>query len=112
MSQLEGDLEKSILGNVGTIITFQVSGTDAKFLESEFSPEFSALDINYLPSYRAYIKMSVGETISTPFSFVTLPPPQSDVSFKEEIIEWSRKHYARPREEVEREIMRNWDRGI
>ena len=66
------------------------------------------LDINYLPSYQAYIKMSVGESISTPFSFVTLPPPQSDVSFRQEIINWSQKQYARPREGVEEEIVGRW----
>jgi len=105
LNQLEGGLEKSILGNVGTIILFRLSAHDAKFLESEFSPEFKALDINYLPSYRAYIKMVVGEISSTPFSFMTLPPPTVDFSFREEVIDWSRRQYARPRGKVEKEIM-------
>jgi len=109
LNQLEGGLEKSILGNVGTIILFRLSAHDAKFIESEFCPEFKSLDINYLPSYRAYIKMVVGEISATPFNFMTLPPPTVDFSFREEGIDWSRQHYARRRPEVEEEIRRNWE---
>jgi len=39
---------------------------------------------------------------------MTLPPPTVDFSFREEVIDWSRRQYARLREEVEEEIMRNW----
>jgi len=42
---------------------------------------------------------------SKPFSAVTLPPPQHQEGFKDKIIEASRKAYARPKSEVEKELL-------
>jgi len=79
------------------------------FFHAEFGPEFDPVDINRLPACQAYIRLMVYGTTAAPFSFVTLPPPKSDRSFREDIIAWSRKQYARPRKEVERGILRNWE---
>jgi len=42
---------------------------------------------------------------SRAFSAFTLVRPQRGISYKQNIIETSRKRYARPRKEVEREIL-------
>ncbi len=43
LSQLEPEVCDAILGNVGTMISFRVGASDAKVLEQEISPEFSAV---------------------------------------------------------------------
>ena len=98
----------AVFGNVGTMIIFRVGGDDAEFLEKEFEPEFTALDLVNLPNYHIYIKLMIDGVTSRPFSAVTLPPLKVDLSLgvKEKIIESSRKLYTRPRKEVEDEISR------
>ncbi len=96
----------AVFGNVGTMISFRVGATDAEFLEKEFEPEFLAQDMVNLPNYHVYLKLMVDGVTSRPFSAVTLPPFKVTSSEKtvSEIIEFSRKHYARPRYVVEEEI--------
>jgi CxxC-x17-CxxC domain-containing protein len=96
----------AIFGNVGTIIVFRVGAADAEFLESEFEPEFGIQDIVNLPNYHIYLKLMVDGVTSRPFSATTLPPfkVESLINTEREIIESSRKRYARPRWEVEKEI--------
>ena len=96
----------AVFGNVGTMIVFRVGAADAEFLEQEFEPEFMIQDMVNLPNYTIYLKLMVDGVTSRPFSAKTLPPykipENSNVS--QEIIESSRKLYARPRETVEKEI--------
>ena len=98
----------AVFGNVGTMIIFRVGGDDAEFLEKEFEPEFTALDLVNLPNYNIYVKLMIDGVTSRPFSATTLPPIKIDLSkgVKEKIIESSRKLYTRPRKEVEDEISR------
>ncbi len=96
----------AVFGNVGTMIIFRVGAADAEFLEKEFEPEFMIQDLVNLPNYQIYLKLMVDGITSRPFSAKTLPPFKTPASSNvaEEIIESSRKLYARPREIVEREI--------
>jgi len=96
----------AVFGNVGTMIIFRVGGDDADFLEKEFEPEFTSLDLVNLPNYHVYIKLMIDGVTSRPFSATTLPPIKVDVSkgVKEKVIESSRKIYTRTRKEVENEI--------
>jgi CxxC-x17-CxxC domain-containing protein len=98
----------AIFGNVGTMIIFRVGAADAEFLEPEFEPEFVIQDIVNLPNYCVYLKLMVNGVTCRPFSAATLPPFQVDSSpsIAEEIIEESRKRYARPKTIVEDEINR------
>jgi hypothetical protein len=103
----------AVFGNVGTMIVFRVGASDAEFLEKEFAPEFSAEDLVNLPNYHICLKLMVDGVSSRPFSAVTLPPFELS-SFRgvsQEIINMSRKLYARPRYLVEEEI-KNWSLGI
>lgn len=98
----------AIFGNVGTMIVFRVGAADAEFLENEFTPEFTIPDIVNLPNYNIYIKLMVDGVTARPFSASTLPTFKVETSsmVKEDIIEMSRKYYARPREAIEAEINR------
>jgi len=96
----------AVFGNVGTMIAFRVGAGDAEFLEKEFTPEFEIQDMVNLPNRRIYLKLMVDGVTSRPFSAGTLPPLGIlvDSASAADIIEASRRKYARPREIVEREI--------
>ena len=74
-------------------------------MAKEFFPVFDVCDLINLSNYHIYIKLMIDGVTSKPFSAVTLPPPQYQKSFKDEIIAASRKAYARPKAEVEREFL-------
>lgn len=105
IEQVDERIRASILGNVGTIISFRIGAEDAKYLAREFSPIFEESDLINLPNYHIYLKLMINGKTSQPFSAITLPPPEREISFKEEIIRLSREKYGRPREEVEKEIL-------
>ncbi len=96
----------AVFGNVGTMIVFRIGAADAEFLEKEFEPEFEIEDLVNLPNYNAYLKLMVDGITSRPFSALTLPPFKvvTDSDVAEQIIESSRRLYAKPREDVEKEI--------
>ncbi|MEK7174389.1 MAG: type IV secretion system DNA-binding domain-containing protein [Patescibacteria group bacterium] len=96
----------AIFGNVGTMIVFRVGAADAEFLEPEFEPEFMIQDIVNLPNYHTYLKLMVDGVTCRPFSALTLPPFRVATSenIANEIIELSRRRYARPRALIEEEI--------
>jgi len=98
----------AIFGNVGTMVIFRVGAADAEFLEPEFTPEFVIEDIVNLPNYSVYLKLMVNGITCRPFSATTLPPFRVEASptVAEDIIQESRKRYARPRAIVEEEINR------
>ncbi|BCX15996.1 MAG: hypothetical protein KatS3mg098_225 [Candidatus Parcubacteria bacterium] len=96
----------AVFGNVGTMIVFRIGAADADFLKEEMAPEFSPQDMVNLPNYHIYLKLMVQGVTSRPFSAITLPPLilREEKAEVEEIIEESRLRYARPRQEVEKEI--------
>jgi hypothetical protein len=57
---------------VGTLISFRLGATDARLLEQEFLPEFSAGDLIRLPNYYIYLKLMVDGVVSSPFSGQTV----------------------------------------
>ena len=95
----------AIFGNVGTIISFRVGAEDAEFLEKEFAPEFTAVDVVNLAKYNIYLKLMIDGVASRAFSATTLSPyPRPEASYRENIIKHSRETYGTPREDVEAEI--------
>jgi hypothetical protein len=70
--QLEEAVREAIVGNVGTTICFRVGANDAQFLEKEFAPELSAIDLLRLPNYEIYLKLMLDGAVSPPFSAHTL----------------------------------------
>ncbi|MDP3901590.1 MAG: type IV secretion system DNA-binding domain-containing protein [bacterium] len=102
----------AVFGNVGTMVVFRVGAADAEFLESEFEPEFTIQDIVNLPNYRIYLKLMVDGVTSRPFSAATLPPlkMKTDVVSANEVVDGSRRRYAKSRQEVEDEVY-SWSTG-
>lgn len=105
IEQMEDEVREAVFGNVGTMIAFRVGAYDADILEKEFAPVFLAEDIVNLGLRQIYLKLMIDSVTSQPFSATTLPPikPPLD-TFVDEILENSRKVYAKPRSEVEKAI--------
>lgn len=105
IEQLDERIRAAIFGNVGTLISFRIGAEDAKYLAKEFSPVFDESDLINLPNYRIYIKLMINGGTSQPFSASTLPPVERNKSYKNKIIDFSRKRYTKPRISVERNIL-------
>lgn len=106
VEQMDEQVRAAVFGNVGTMITFRVGATDAELLEKEFAPIFTAEDLVNLGFTQIYLKLMIDGLTSEPFSAVTMPPiTHPNVSYLKEIIEASRKQFARDRKAVEAEIV-------
>jgi hypothetical protein len=105
IEQLDEKIRAAIFGNVGTMISFRVGAEDAKYLAREFHPVFTEADLVNLPNYHIYLKLLIDGIASRPFSAITLDSPERRKTYKNVIVELSRKIYAKPRQEVEREIL-------
>lgn len=105
IEQLDEKIRPAIFGNVGTLISFRVGAEDAKYLAREFSPVFDETDLINLPNHHIYLKLMIDGQTSQPFSAITLPLVAKTESHKQKIIETSREKYARPRTQVEKEIL-------
>jgi hypothetical protein len=113
IEQMEEEVRNAVFGNVGTMITFRVGAFDADVLEKEFSPTFVAADLVNLGFTQIYLKLMIDGVSSQPFSATTMAPISvSEITFKEEVIENSRKQFARPRAEVEKVIIEWHQEGL
>lgn len=95
IEQLNEDIRAAIFGNVGTLICFRIGAQDAKILEEEFKPILTAEDLVSLPQYSMYIKLLIDGTTSQPFSANTFPLPAKGISYRNDIIDYSRNKYGR-----------------
>ena len=108
ITQMAEEVRDAVFGNVGTMICFRVGAYDAEYLEREYLPTFTELDLVNLDKYNAYVKLMVDGIASKPFSMSTIPvgadlPRYGDA---EKIIRVSRERYGRSREDVEEKISR------
>lgn len=111
IEQMSEEVRAAVFGNVGTMVVFRVGAYDAEVLEKEFAPVFTAEDIVNLGFAQIYLKLMIDGVTSPPFSAVTLPPmARPSVSYRDDIIEWTRRTYARVRADVEENI-KEWSAG-
>lgn len=106
IDQLHEKIRSAIFGNVGTFISFRIGATDADYVAKEFSPTFSEDDMINLPKYHMYIKLMIDGATSKPFSAITHAPVTFESSHKAHIITKSQEQFGRPREMVERGILK------
>ena len=87
-------------------MAFRRGAEDLEFLEEkQFGPDIIATDLLNLPNYNIYLRLMIDGVPSRPFSAITLPPAaRPEVSYENEIIDYSRKTYSAPRAEVEKAI--------
>jgi type IV secretory pathway TraG/TraD family ATPase VirD4 len=73
LAQLPEPVKDSVLGNVGTLISFEVGIEDATLLAKEFEPLTPAHFMG-LPRFNFYIKLMIDGKTSPAFSGISLPP--------------------------------------
>lgn len=98
-------MRDAVFGNVGTILSFKVGAEDAEYLAKEYAPVLSEQDVIGIPNFHCYIKMSINNTTSRPFSMGTIYD-ESDRNEKMAglIREYSRMKYGRKKVFVDQEI--------
>lgn len=102
VEQMEEEVRDAVFGNVGTTITFRVGPLDAELLEKVFVPTFTQEDIVNLGRFQIYLTLMIDGVGSKPFSATTLGPlAKNPISYREEVIETSRKNFSKPRGEVQ-----------
>ncbi len=108
LMQLPESIRDSVLGNVGTILSFEVSAEDAKLLAGEFAP-MTEQDFLGLPRYNFYIKLLISGKTSPVFSGKSLPPEPEDFTSieREKVIALNRLAYGYPRMLVEETTRRH-----
>jgi hypothetical protein len=107
ISQLPESLSASILGNVGTLIAFATGSEDTEILQREFHQIFNKDDIQNLPKFHLYLKLSIDGSTSSPFSAETLPTIKSTLQdSRRKIIGQSRKRFCTERTRSEDRIAR------
>ncbi|MCA9366488.1 type IV secretion system DNA-binding domain-containing protein [Candidatus Kaiserbacteria bacterium] len=105
IEQMEEEVKNAVFGNVGTIISFRVGPFDAEVLETIFAPKFTAVDIVNLGFAQVYMTLMIDGIGSAPFSATTIPPLQHHgLSYKDVVVDSSRKQFAHGRKEVEEAI--------
>lgn len=108
ISQLTEDIKGAVFGNVGTMAVFRVSPDDAKYLESTFTPTFTANDIIKIENYHAYVSLLANGTPKKPFDIDVKAPYKGDPSRIDPLKELSYVTYGRPKDEVNDEIMKKF----
>jgi hypothetical protein len=101
IAQLDDKIRDAVIGNVGTKAAFRVGTTDAEFLEKQFSPTFTAADLENLPNRHAVLSLLVGGKPARPFTIETIDLPKVDYARVPLLKELSYKTYGKDREEIE-----------
>ncbi|MBU6389390.1 type IV secretory system conjugative DNA transfer family protein [Patescibacteria group bacterium] len=104
IAQMSEEVKDAVIGNVGSLIAFRLGSPDAEALVKEFAPVFDTNDMINLQIAHIYIKLLIDGIAEPAFSAQTLPSRQVSESHREEIIDFSRQRYSRPRSEVEEMI--------
>ncbi|MCE9629071.1 MAG: type IV secretion system DNA-binding domain-containing protein [Candidatus Vogelbacteria bacterium] len=106
VEQMPEEVQSAVFGNVGTTICFRVGPLDAETFEKIFFPTFTKEDLVNMGRFQMYLTLMIDGVGSQPFSAMALPPiPALLNSNKQELIDWSRQNYSKPRAEVEARII-------
>lgn len=104
ISQMTDSVRDAVFGNVGTTISFRVSADDAPILSKQFEPIFDGSDLIQMSNRHFVISMIINGEKAPAFSATTLSLPTTPQDNFDQIVESSRRHFSRPRTEVEEEI--------
>ncbi|MDR1300308.1 MAG: type IV secretion system DNA-binding domain-containing protein [Candidatus Nomurabacteria bacterium] len=109
ISQMSDTVRESVFGNVGTLLSMRVSADDATKIEKQFAPQFESKDILSMNNRHFVVDMIINGEKMQPFSGVTLSLPPRQDSHIDQIVEYSRENYSKPRMVVEQEIAEKID---
>jgi energy-coupling factor transporter ATP-binding protein EcfA2 len=109
-SQLEQPIRDAVFGNVGTMVSFRVSESDARILDREFGGHEGLAAFTDLANYEARVRPLVGGLHPNPFLLYTHPPVGNRHGRSSAIIRRSREAFGTPRHRIENRIDR-WMNG-
>ena len=112
IDQMPPEVKSAVFGNVGTIVSFRVSPDDAPFLEKYFEPQFDSTDLIQLANRNFVTTMTIKGEKAPAFSGQTLDLPTERQDNLQQIIESSRRLYAKPRDQVEAEIKKATNQAV
>jgi hypothetical protein len=95
MAQIPEHVQKAILGNAGTLISFSVGAEDAQIIYKEFAEVFSHNDLINLQNFQIALKIMIDGHTSRPFLANTLPLPSSKNQNRSKVLAVSRERYAK-----------------
>jgi len=95
MAQIPENVQKAILGNAGTIISFAIGASDAQILNKEYAEVFSENDLVNLSNFQTAIKMTIDSQSTRPFLAQTLPLPKSVNQNRKKVITVSRERWSK-----------------
>jgi hypothetical protein len=110
MGQLSELIQKTVFGNVGSMLSFRVGGADARVLEKEMTPVFKERDFINLSVRDFYAKISIDGQTKDAFSGRSLDVNYPETDFVKEIRDASRERYATPKADVVK-LLKRWDEG-
>jgi len=111
LGQLSPRIQKTIFGNVGSIVNFRSGSEDADILRKEYDPIFTERDILNLGVREFYCKMSINGEITQAFSGKTLSAVDNPNNLSKECIDFSRKTYCQPLAVVKK-VIAEWEEGV
>jgi hypothetical protein len=106
IDQLPLELRRAVFGNVATLISFRVGHNDAEVLENEFGKTFAARQFVDLDAYQVLVKLLENGVAREPFCASTLPPLDTPVGRRRQLVAFSRQRYAVQRQIVETKLDR------
>jgi len=95
MAQIPEEVQKAILGNVGTLVSFAIGAEDAEVIYKEFAEVFTQNDLVNLANFQVAIKLMIDGHSARPFLANTLPLPVSRNENKEKVITVSRERWTK-----------------
>lgn len=101
MAQIPEEVQKSILGNAGSLISFTVGADDAALIFKEFGGVFVEKDFTELKNRQIATRLMIDGHASRAFLASTLPLPDSANQQKEKIMQVSRERYTKRLEKIE-----------
>ncbi len=103
-AQLPEKIQDAVLGNVGTMVAFEIGAEDIEVLGKEFYPT-TREDFLNLPRFNFFIKLMIAGKTSEPFSGQSLEPEHNDQSnFSKEILTINQLAYGSPKLLIEEQI--------
>lgn len=107
VSQMQPTVRDAVFGNVGSMISFRISPDDAPLLGKNFAPAFLPEDIMQMHNRHFIASIVIKGEKAPAFSATTLTLPPAQTDFSPQIIENTRRNYARLRSDIEAEIQKN-----
>jgi len=101
IKQLDEKIRDAVFGNVGSMAVFRVGAEDAEFLEKQFSPVFTAKDIQNIDNLNAYLKLLVNGIPVRPFNIHVSFPDAGNQGLVQKLKEESYQKYGGNRAEIE-----------